>query len=333
MIIGEGDYQYKVHHQWPQLPSKYEWLTTHNVAVDSAGQLYVIHQGHFDQDNPTNKIDEPCIFVFDGQGQFVRAFGAELDGGGHGIEIREEDGQEFVYACGYLAVKSFAKYTLEGELVWQQWAPMESGVYAAGEDKNRNNDWGRDRFEPTNFAFLPDSDFFLVDGYGSYYIHRYDKDGNWKSCFGGPGEEPGKFNLPHGIWIDQRGGREAEVIICDRAHHTVQQLDLDGKHLNTLEGFGLPANADIYDDLMVIPELHARVTLLDANNHVVARLGDDVARIIKDGESGGFDIRQDESQWQAGRFIHPHDACFDRDGNIFVAEWVKTGRVTKLVRV
>ena len=28
-------------------------------------------------------------------------------------------------------------------------------------------------------------------------------------------------------------------------------------------------------------------------------------------------------QWQPGKFIHPHDACFDKDGNIFVAEWVE----------
>ncbi|HYO25390.1 MAG TPA: hypothetical protein VEQ85_10625 [Lacipirellulaceae bacterium] len=28
--------------------------------------------------------------------------------------------------------------------------------------------------------------------------------------------------------------------------------------------------------------------------------------------------------------MHPHDACFDAEGNIYVAEWVHTGRVTKL---
>jgi hypothetical protein len=31
--------------------------------------------------------------------------------------------------------------------------------------------------------------------------------------------------------------------------------------------------------------------------------------------------------------VHPHDACFDRDGKIFVVEWVLTGRVTLLKRV
>jgi len=31
--------------------------------------------------------------------------------------------------------------------------------------------------------------------------------------------------------------------------------------------------------------------------------------------------------------VHPHDACFTQNGDIFVAEWVATGRITKLERV
>ena len=44
-------------------------------------------------------------------------------------------------------------------------------------------------------------------------------------------------------------------------------------------------------------------------------------------------VRGDPKQWRPGKFVHPHDACFDRDGNIFVVEWVQTGRVTLLRRV
>ena len=34
-----------------------------------------------------------------------------------------------------------------------------------------------------------------------------------------------------------------------------------------------------------------------------------------------------------GQFMCPHGACFDHEGNIFVAEWVEVGRVTKLRKV
>ena len=324
-IVGEGDYRYEVQHAWPQLPSKFSWQTTHNVAVDSHGCLYVIHEGR------ANQTDHPSIFVFDPDGKFMRAFGSQFQGGGHGLEVRQEGGEEFLYVCAYQHLKSFAKLSLKGETVWQKHAPMDSAVYAKDEDTKPEKVWGRDRFLPTNFAFLADGGFMLVDGYGSYYIHRYDKDANWVSCFGGPGKGEGKFNLPHGIWIDTRNdASEPVVVICDRANHTVQSLSVDGKHLSTQDGYGLPANADTWKNLMVIPELVARVTLLDETNQVVARLGGDVDRIQgKDGRQ----IRNKPDQWQDGRFVHPHDACFDQDGNIFVAEWVNTGRISRLRRI
>jgi hypothetical protein len=150
-----------------------------------------------------------------------------------------------------------------------------------------------------------------------------------KSVFGGPGKGEGKFNTPHGLWVDTRGA-EPRIVVCDRANHSLQFFDINGKYQKTVKGFGLPANAETYKGLLLVPELHARVSILDANDKVIAQLGDDVARVTaKDG--GG--IRGDSNRWQAGKFVHPHDACFDADGNIFVAEWVATGRISKLRKV
>lgn len=324
LIVGEGEHKFQVQHEWPQLPEKYTWQTTHNVAVDKAGNLYVIHEGRADQK------DHPSIFVFDPEGKFIRAFGNQFQGGGHGIEIREEGGQEFLYVCAYQHLKTFAKMDLKGETVWQQYAPMQSGVYAADEDSKPTGKWGRDRFMPTNFAFLDDGGFLLVDGYGAFYVHRYDKDAKWVSCFGGAGKGEGKFNTPHGIWIDKRRGREPSIVVCDRANHTLQYFTMEGKYLETLRGYGLPANCETWKNLLVVPELHARVTLLNEKNEVVARLGDDVARVT--GKDGGG-IRGDRTKWEDGKFVHPHDACFGHDGSIFVAEWVGTGRVSKLKKL
>jgi len=324
LVVGEGEHRFQVEHDWPQLPDRYTWQTTHNVAVDKSGCLYVIHEGK------ANLKDHPSIFVFDPAGKFIRAFGQQFQGGGHGIEIREEAGREFLYVCAYQALKTFAKLDLQGETVWQQYAPMQSGVYAADEDTKPTGQWGRDRFMPTNFAFLDDGGFLLVDGYGAFYVHRYDRDARWQSCFGGAGGGEGKFNTPHGIWVDRRAGRQPAIVVCDRANHTLQYFNMDGTYLETLTGYGLPANVETWQNLLVIPELHARVTLLNEKNEVVARLGDDVARIT--GE-GGMKIRGDKANWQPGKFVHPHDACFGHDGSIFVAEWVATGRVSRLKRL
>ncbi len=334
-IVGEGDYQYEVTHNFPQLPDKYRWMTTHNVAVDSEGLLYVIHEGKFDI------TDHPTIFVFDATGKFVRAFGEQFNGGGHGLEIRNENGLDFLYVCAYQQQRSFAKLDTKGEQIWRNGAPMESGIYAEGEDKfpraQDDNPWDRDRFIPTNIAFLDDGGFFVIDGYGAYKVHRYDANARWITSFGSVGTADervdGTFKLPHGIWIDSRGA-EPLIVVADREFDRLQWFTLEGEHRQTLDGFLWPANVDIHGDVMVVPELVARMTLLDKNNKVIAHLGTDSARIQQNQkETGGFNIRMDESKWEDGKFVHPHDACFDAEGNLFVAEWVATGRVSKLRRL
>jgi len=321
-ILGSGAHTFRVKHNFPQLPDRYTWQTTHNVAVDGAGNLYVIHEGHKD------KKDHPAIFVFDPKGTFIRAFGSQFQGGGHGIEVRKEGNEEFLYVCAYQQVKAFAKLTLDGETVWYRKAPMESGFYAAGEDVSTTPTWTREGFLPTNVAFLDDGGFLLADGYGTFKIHRYDKDARWISCFGGAGDGKGTFNTAHGLWIDRRPGREPTIVVTDRAHDTLQVFSLEGVYKETLSGFGLPANIDSWKDVLVVPELKACVTLLGPDNKPVAKLGEAFARL---GEVDN--LRAQPDKWVDGEFVHPHDACFTPSGDIFIAEWVATGRVTKLEKV
>ena len=104
-VIGSGDHKFECQHLFPQLPNQYSWQTTHNVAVDPENNLYVIHEGKVSQ------TDHPSIFVFDSKGQFVRAFGQQFQGGGHGLEIHVEDGTPYLYVAAYQQVKSIAKLT------------------------------------------------------------------------------------------------------------------------------------------------------------------------------------------------------------------------------
>jgi hypothetical protein len=82
---------------------------------------------------------------------------------------------------------------------------------------------------------------------------------------------------------------------------------------------------------LLVPDLHARVKLFDKENSVLVHLGYDpewTKRVLE-----GFKIRTQPDLWPAGKSIHPHNVCFDKDGNTFVAEWVKTGRVSFLRHV
>jgi hypothetical protein len=338
-ILGEGAHKYECNHHWAQLPEKYTWQTTHNVAIDSNGLVYITHEGRIDQP------DHPAIFVFDDAGKFVRAFGQLFQGGCHGIEIRREGSEDFVYVTGFQTKRFFAKYTPAGELVWQKFAPMQTGFFAEGEEvaprKKDDNPWGQHHFMPTNYAWHPDGGFYLADGYGSYRVHRYDKDANYMSSIGSPSgkdNEDGTFELPHGLWVDNRADAQTPtLVVADRANNRLQWFTLEGQHLRTQNDFLLPANCDIHGDLLLVPELLGRVTLLGADNKPAVVLGDDHERIVGDKPDGKvkkqWTIRFDEKQWIDGKFVHPHDACFDAAGNIYVVEWVDTGRITKLTKV
>ena len=188
------------------------------------------------------------------------------------------------------------------------------------------------QFRPTNVAFAPNGDFYVADGYGSSYIHQYDKQAKWVRSWGGVGTEPGKMQTPHGLWLDDRPGREPSLVVADRKNARLQYFTLDGKHISFFNDMLFPADIDILGDVLVVPDLHARVTLLDKNNNVIDHLGYD-PQWTKHVLADRFRLRRHPKEWEAGRWIHPHDACFDHSGNIFVAEWVEAGRVTKLRRV
>jgi len=98
-----------------------------------------------------------------------------------------------------------------------------------------------------------------------------------------------------------------------------------------MKDFILPANVDRLGDLLLVPDLSARITLLDKDNKMI-HLGEDPAwreSVLKDKMA----MRRNPTVWVSGKFVHPHDACFDPSGNIFVAEWVDTGRISKLRKV
>ncbi len=319
-VVGSGEFTYECIHNWDRegLPAGHEYgNASHGVAIDSQGLIYITHNG-----NPGS------LFVFDGDGKFVKTMGEAHNAGpaakGHGVSIRKEGSDEFLYLAPADSGMGFTKMTLTGEIVWTKdraTINSESGGVLADPKTG---------YRPTNTSFRPDGGYYLGDGYGSHYVFEYDRNDKFVRALGGHGTDAGKFSTPHGQWLDTRNG-EPKLVVADRANKRLQWFGMDGSHVKTLDGFLFPADIDVQGGLMLVPDLHARITILNLQNEVVAQLGDDEAwrtQVLAD----NFAMRARPDQWQPGRFVHPHDACFDAEGNIYVAEWVKTGRVTKLVR-
>ena len=144
----------------------------------------------------------------------------------------------------------------------------------------------------------------------------------------GNGKDPGQLNTPHGLIVDSRTGSET-LLVADRGNRRIQRFTMDGKPMEVIEGTLWPCHFHEHNGELVVPDLQARVTLLDKNSKVIAHLGD-----------GNLNPQQflqarvkPRSEFTPGKFITPHGAIFDHTGNIFVVEWVEVGRVTKLRKV
>jgi outer membrane protein assembly factor BamB len=314
-IVGDGEHTYEVTHDWGELPRDIQYGNTHGVCVDSQGHVYIHHTVYATSEKPDTMV------VFDRDGKFVKSWGKEFRGGAHGLHIRKEGSTEFLYLCDIkrgLVVKT----TLDGEEVFVLGYPTESEPYS-----KPGPDGKPLKYSPTNLAIAPDGDIYIGDGYGSSYIIQYNAKAEYVRTFGGPGNDAGQLLCPHGLIIDERGEKPI-LVVADRTNKRIQRFTLDGKHIDFLFGTNAPCHFNIYKNGdMVVPDLFARVTLMDRNNKIITHLGDDSSSDYRETR------KLTRDHFKPGKFVCPHGACFDDQGNIYVVEWVEVGRVTKLRRV
>jgi hypothetical protein len=302
---GNGEHTYEWISDWAKLPAGVRFGYTHGVAEDAQGRIYI------------HSMSEHAICVFDGDGRFIESWGSEFAAGAHGLTLNREGNEEFLYLSD-IARKIVVKTTLNGEALWSIAAPMDSGVYQSPED-----------FKPTNVAALPSGAFYVADGYGQSYIHQYNAKAEYVRTWGGPGEEPGKLRCPHGITVDTRGP-EPLVLVADRANVRLQYFTLDGTLLpekTVTRDLLHPCHFSLRNGELLVPDLHGRVSIFNRDNDLVCHLG------ITPGvhKLAGYP-NLPHAQRIPGRFISPHAAMWDAQGNIYVVEWIEDGRVIKLIR-
>ena len=235
---------------------------THMVQEDSQGRILIHHQ---------NGAPD-SVFIFDPDGKFIKSWGAEWREGAHGMQLRKEgNGRIFIFG------DHRAAYSGENHARWR--TVVRAGV-SQGCQRCRPAQpcyENEQKYKPTNIAFAPNGDFYVADGYGSNFVHRYNIKGDYISTFGGIGADDGQLRTPHGIWCDTRGP-QPKILVADRSNERLQWFDLDGKHLATLKpegnAFRRPCHFDQRNGELLLPGLDGRVSILDADNKQVAILGD-----------------------------------------------------------
>jgi hypothetical protein len=106
------------------------------------------------------------------------------------------------------------------------------------------------------------------------------------------------------------------------------RFDLGGTYVDTLAtGLRRPCAVAFHGDAIAVAELEGRVTIIDAEGKEVAHLGDNP----DEGERANFGVPP--SSWKDGIFTAPHGLAFDAKGNLYVQDWNRSGRLSKLRRV
>ena len=267
--------------------------------VDKAGNVYVTTD------------TARGIVIYSKEGKFVKAVGPTRI---HALEIRDENGTEFIYAARP-SDHEVAKLRLDGTQEWSLTWPQESGLYKDAKG-----------FNPCAVTVGPDGSLFVADGYGSNFVLKFDKNRKFVKAFGGPGEAEGKFKTCHGIALDTRQGQPL-LFVCNRNNNRVEYWDLEGNFVKVIQkDLRMPAAVHIRGDYALIPELQGRASLLNKDGSIAARLGDNA----DEKQRANFGLPQ--AQWKEGSFNSPHGGSIDHDGNLIVTEWSQFGRLHKLIK-
>lgn len=276
-----------------------------SVVVDTKGHVYT--------------SSSLGIFVFTPEGRLMRRHLGGQYTGLHDMELRTEEGRDFIYGARNAAGEGIKIDAETGAVV------LTIGIPSEAECGITITKWA-----PTAITVAPNGEIYLADGYASNQIFRFGRDGTYRARFGTKGNGLEEFNTAHGMTLDTRYD-PPRLLICDRNHQPKGRLlhyDLEGKYLEeVITGLGMPTAVAIQGDYVSVPDLHGRLVILDKSNTIMAVLGHNSDPKTR----ANYKVPQE--RWKEGVFCGTHGSCWDDAGNLYVQDWNVSGRIMKLVRV
>ena len=306
-LTGNGEWTYRVVQGWGALTGGTTFGGTHGaIARDNAGRIYVSTQS------------ETGVLVYSADGVVQKTIAHDYPEI-HSMVHVPEGGIEYLYCTVQKGTPRenwlFIKMSTDGTVVQKITAPAEAGFKAP-------NEWRLTAAVPA-----PDGSIFIANGYGDSRIFRFDNKGQFKASYGGKGHGEGLFDCSHGLAVDSRYDQPL-ILVCDRENRRLCHFDFDGKFVrNITQHLRRPCQVSFHGDYVVVSELEGRTTVLDRDNVPVAFLGDNRNR----DQWAKYDI--DPETIIPASFSAAHGTFIDKDANIYVSDWNRTGRVTKLSRI
>ena len=298
--VGRGAFRYRPDPDWGRLPAGWSYVEVAGVATDSADNVYVFNRGA-----------HPVI-VFDRAGRFLRSWGGGTIVRAHGIYITADDRLFLTDDQDH----TVTEYTLHGERVMTLGTggrPSDTG--AVGIDY-RTIERAAGPFNlPTNLVAAGDR-LYVTDGYGNARVHVFSARGEHRFSWGGPGDGPGEFNLPHGLDVDRAG----RVYVADRENSRIQRFAPDGTFLDQWRDVVRPTDLFIRaDGIVFVAEEGARCGLFPWMRAEPDAVGGRLSIFAPDGEllarwGGGLD------PCAPADFFAPHGVWLDSRGALYVGE-------------
>ncbi len=302
---GNGAWSFEAVPHWGALADGKIIGPTHGGVVvdDESGLIYV------------STDSELSVLVYQPDGKLVKTIAPECQGF-HAMAIRKEAGKTIIYGAqlnGNKPPQRVCKIDTDGKIL------LEIPNATTGEVPGG---WGG----LTAVTVAPDGSIFAATGYGANIVHKFDAAGKLLKSFGSKGADEKQFNTPHGLAIDMRFG-EPRLLVADREKRRLVHFDLEGNWIGVhAVNLRRPCAVSILGETAAVAELESRVTVLDKTGTPVAFLGDNPNKA----EWANFEVSPQDQQ--LGIFTAPHGLSFDKAGNLYVQDWNKTGRITKLMK-
>lgn len=296
---------------WLQLPKELESLgVAHgDVAVSANGDVYISLLGGL----------RAGVQVYNKDGKYLRNV-PNAPNDFHGFVIhKDSDGIEYIYGPR-LGTGETLKMTLAGEIV------MTIAAASIPEEHWKvNAKTGKGALRLTACDVAPNGDIFITDGYSSDLVHRFNAKGEYLATFGGK-EAPYNFQTLHKIAVDTRF-EPAQIVGVSRADGRVVRMSMEGEYLGDIAtDLLMPAALVVQGDLLAVGEIKGRVSVLDKEGKIVARLGAN-----ENADEVGTN-KTEPAKWRDGVVNAPHGIAFNAAGDLFVAEYSVFGRIVKFAR-
>jgi peptidylamidoglycolate lyase len=312
--IGSGKATYTLDTSFGKLPMGKNYGFGCAVVVDSQDRVFV-----------TSRSANAPVAIFDKDGKLLEIWEKELSAAcgydnnqiaatAHGLYWSKEGDQEFLYWTENVSAPKdkekigarVYKTDLKGKL-----------LYTIGNVKEENGTSQKFDFtNPTDVAVAPNGDIYVVDGYGSQKLHRFDKNFKLIKTIGAKGKEHGQFNTNHGVWVNTLK-KEPELYIADRANDRIEVFSLELEYKRTIPGVRKPCCFYQAHGQLIIPELDRRVSILDADDKFVESMGD------------GKGVDNKDIEKHPDKFATPHAITVASNGDMYVLEWLPYARVRK----